>query len=262
LKQKLFAIPDLRLVVIDPLSSFTAADIDGDNQAGAAIMGALGALANDTGATVIGVHHTSKGNPKQPIRTLEQARAAIRGVSSLVDNSRFAYSLWAAGEDTSVKVTKTLGLPFNPREDMKMVVIGGLVKANEKSDESERYFVRDRQTGLLIDRTAEFLRAKPKATSDAMDALVAAVGAAANAGHWLPKKDDWCDHSEQLQSTVEYETHLKKLNLGRDELRHLVKKAIANRLIFETYINGGKEKGKIHLTVKDGPFYQDRRGRG
>jgi AAA domain len=85
LRAELTAIPDLKLLVLDPLSHFAAAKLDFDNQAGAALMAMLDAFAAETAAAVILVHHMSKSTVPT---NLTDARTAIRGAGSLVDNGR------------------------------------------------------------------------------------------------------------------------------------------------------------------------------
>jgi hypothetical protein len=85
-------IPDLALVVLDPLQCFVHADVNADPQAAAIVMAALNMLAAETGATVLATHYVRKEN-EAPMNA-QEARHLIRGSSALVDQSRFAIVLW------------------------------------------------------------------------------------------------------------------------------------------------------------------------
>jgi RecA-family ATPase len=88
--------PDpVRLVVLDPLARLGGSDAESENAVAARLMRELGGLADDAGAAVVVVHHTTKA-----------ARAAgtadgtgIRGASGLVDGSRWAAELTAVDEE-------------------------------------------------------------------------------------------------------------------------------------------------------------------
>jgi len=96
-REALSKIDNIALIIIDPLASFVAADVNTDPSAGAFVTGSIAALAKETGATVILVHHMNKGN-KEGINSPVEARAAIRGTTAIVDGVRLAYCLW---EETS-----------------------------------------------------------------------------------------------------------------------------------------------------------------
>ncbi len=74
-----------RLVVIDTLSRFHACD-ENDNGAMAGIVARLASIADQTGAGVLYLHHTSKSAATQGQGDQQQA---ARGASALVDNARW-----------------------------------------------------------------------------------------------------------------------------------------------------------------------------
>jgi hypothetical protein len=158
LREELLAIPDLKLIVIDPLSSFVAANLDSDNMAGAALMAALGALAAQTGATVMVLHHFAKGAGAK-ITSLSDARNAIRGASSLVDNSRWALTMWEVDDNEAATALKALG---RASTGTGVVYAGGLAKSNAPAEKSRRVLVRDPTTGILQDQTEALRRAAPR----------------------------------------------------------------------------------------------------
>lgn len=174
LRDDLGKIPDLKLLVLDPLSHFAAAQLDKDNQAGAALMAMLGAFAAETGAAVMLVHHMGKA--AQP-SNLTDARTAVRGAGSLVDNGRWTLAMWEAAEDTAQGVLKTLGQEERARA-AGVVYLGGLAKGNAPSDKVLRTLVRNAATGLLEDVTEQLAAARPQ-QAELDEAALAALRAEA-----------------------------------------------------------------------------------
>jgi hypothetical protein len=60
LKEQLLAVDNLRLVIIDPMQAFVAADITASPETGQFVWSALSNIAAETGATVIVTHHMRK----------------------------------------------------------------------------------------------------------------------------------------------------------------------------------------------------------
>ena len=125
LRRQLLQISDLKLVVIDPLASFVSADINADPAVGAFTTGLFASVATETGAFILTCHHMAKGsgNASQKIRSPEQARAAIRGTTALVDGVRLAYSLWPVDNDYAKDVCKKLQIPFRHGDVFKGAVV-------------------------------------------------------------------------------------------------------------------------------------------
>lgn len=169
LRAQLLAIPDLKLVVLDPLSSFVSADINKDNVAGAALMTMLGELATTSGAGVMLVHHFAKAMVPTD---LSDARSAIRGAGALVDNGRWALAMWEADQDKGKKILKALGEPERARQS-GLVYFGGLAKGNAPGAKTMRTLVRSKATGLLEDQTDQIAAASPK--NDELDDAVIRV---------------------------------------------------------------------------------------
>ncbi|OSM04467.1 AAA family ATPase [Magnetofaba australis] len=150
MRAELLEIPDLRLVVIDPLQSFAGGDVNSDPAAGAMFFARLGRIAAETGATTLVAHHFRKVGMK-PIHTAAEAREAIRGTTALVDGGRWSYALWEADSDEAEKVCEKL----NERYIREKVFKGAVVKSNWPTDKSIRTYVRDASTGLLGEKTME-----------------------------------------------------------------------------------------------------------
>lgn len=166
LRSQLLEIPDLRLVVLDPLSSFVSADINKDNVAGAALMGMLGELATTSGAAVMLIHHFAKATVPTD---LSDARTAIRGAGSLVDNGRWALAMWEADEDRAYSALKALGQPERFKQ-AGIVYMGGLAKGNAPGAKTMRTLVRSKSNGVLEDQTDTIAATVPR--SDEVDDVV------------------------------------------------------------------------------------------
>ncbi|KQV33126.1 hypothetical protein ASE37_18870 [Rhizobium sp. Root268] len=176
---ELVSIEDLRLVTLDPLASFAHVQINEDPAAGAFVCASLGALAAQTRASVLVLHHMKK--VAKPIESLADAREAIRGSTALVDGLRLAYALWPAEEKRGRAICKDLGVEYAANK----VVFGGVVKANGAARRIVSTYVRN-DFGLLVDRTVG-IGASGLPQDDLLEQLVAAIAAAAEAGQPLTK---------------------------------------------------------------------------
>lgn len=150
IREQLRAIPDLRLVVIDPLQAFVMADVNADPAAGQYMWSALATICAQTGATVMLLHHMRKDG-SQKVETAEDARHAIRGSTALVDGARLAYALWKPSEDKA----RTSCAVLDAEHDSGAIVMGAVVKANEQADLTVRTF--HRQPGGLLDDVTEIV---------------------------------------------------------------------------------------------------------
>jgi len=148
---------NVQLVCIDPLASFSHAPINEDPAAGQFVCTSLANLAAELDATVLTAHHMRKPGHGHPIKTLGDAREAIRGTTALVDGMRLAYALWPVEEEENRKICKELGIAYSANS----VVRGGVVKANGPTSRLIATYVRDK-TGLLIDCSARLRLSAPK----------------------------------------------------------------------------------------------------
>ncbi len=145
LMTQLDRIPDLALVIADPLQAFVAADVTSDPAAAQFMWTAFSELCARKNATFIFTHHMRKDGSAK-IVTAEDAREAIRGVTTLVDGSRFSYCLWTASEEDGKAVCQQAGTSYAPRK----VAYGAIVKANDEHDNSIHTYIRA-PSGLLVD---------------------------------------------------------------------------------------------------------------
>lgn len=247
LMEQLARIPDLRLVMIDPLASFVSADINADNTAGAYIMGQLAAACERFGATFLLLHHFTKGNAKDPITTPEQARVAIRGVSALVDNARVCIAVWPAVEKTARSVCKVLDLPFT----RNAVAQAAVVKSNAPARREVVVLVRNAQTGLLESRTADIAERRVR-TEKKLSLLVAAIEAQAKAGTPytitdLIAKDLKRSRWESLPPETQEAIH-------KSEAERLVERLLKSGVVVKADEKpAGRMRGGPWLTTKGGP---------
>jgi hypothetical protein len=165
------------LVGFDPMASFVHADINADPAAGAFVTGLLAGLATELNATVLVAHHMSK--TRAPISTPEEARAAIRGSSAIVDGVRYAYALWAMEEQHGRRVCKALGVEWS----RNFLFQGAIVKSNAPADRSIRTYARDMHTGLLVDRSERVTANRSMRHELEQEELVNAIASAAAAGY-------------------------------------------------------------------------------
>lgn len=73
--EQLRAVPDLKLIIIDPLQAFVTADITKDPAAGQYMWSAFAQVCAETGATVIACHHMRKEGIPQRKRARESSPA-------------------------------------------------------------------------------------------------------------------------------------------------------------------------------------------
>lgn len=147
LATQLRAVPNLKLVIIDPLQAFVTADVTSDPAAGQFMWSSFSQLCAETGATVIVCHHMRKEGSNR-IVSADDAREAIRGSTALIDGARATYALWTASEDQTRRVCIEAGVDVRP----KRVINGAVVKANDEHDWEIHTYLRA-DSGLLEDAT-------------------------------------------------------------------------------------------------------------
>lgn len=236
LKSQLRSIPDLRLVVLDPLQAFVGADINTDPAAAQYLCACLGALAIETGATILVTHHFRKqGDVNNPAK----AREAVRGSSALIDGMRGVYALWPADDDHGRKIAAELGLEYR----VGRVVHGAVVKANWPADLSVHTYVRN-DDGLLVDRSNE-LRRDQFDRVELQQALVNAIEHAAENGKPYTKTGGNGVYKRRNELPP-------RLRMGRNRLEDFVQDALLAGLITQAAAKGSKS---VHyLDVPSGPF--------
>jgi RecA-family ATPase len=167
IKEQLLAIPDLKMVVFDPLQNFTTLDLNAPENS-QYICGVMAELATVTGAAVFVSHHMKKTDKQ--ITTIAEAREAIRGTTALVDSLRGAYALWPESETETRKVCTALGYEYK----YGSIVRGAVVKANGDADRNIKTNHRD-GNGILQDVTDRLTTNRIIDSTVLVDAIVAAA---------------------------------------------------------------------------------------
>jgi len=242
IRKQLLKIPDLKLVIFDPLASFILADINKDPAAGSFTTGLLSSLATETGAAVIVAHHMSKGSSDKPIVTPEQARDKIRGTSAIVDGVRAAYALWMPDRTQSRRICETLNVDWSPNR----VFYGAVVKSNGPADRSTKTFVRN-ENGLL-EVMDEAIRQTKKSQKEVLNILLQDIKSAAENGRPFTKTGlAGCYHRrEELSPEIR--------GLGKKALDDFVQDLLEAKEI-QKNISKGSTVPKW-LDVPNGPFSQ------
>ena len=240
--EQLTKIPDLRLLVIDPLASFVHADINADPAVGAFTTGLLASLATETGAFTLICHHMAKGsgNAAQKIRSPEQARAAIRGTTALVDGVRLSYALWPTDNDYAKDICKKLQQQFT----YGCVFKGGVVKANGPADKSVKTYVRN--SAGLLEVADEQLKSMKTPRDILKGRLVDDVREKADEGR--PYTVTGNGGLYAMRHSLSPELQL----LGRDMLVNLANELLNEGAIAKCYFKGNSAN---HLDVPFGPIW-------
>ena len=126
LVEELKTIPNLQLVVFDPLQAFTTGNISSSNEVGQLWGSYCANISARLGVTTLTVHHLSKTALTNDSDDALSHRAEIRGASSITDSVRFAIAMWLADSDTCEKICLDQGIEF----DRMAVVKASLVKSN------------------------------------------------------------------------------------------------------------------------------------
>lgn len=233
-------IPDLKLVVIDPLASFAHIDVNTDPHAGAFFTGALAEIAKTTGATVIVAHHMTKAAISSK-RGQEDPREMIRGTTALVDGARAAYTLSAMPAKEGQKICKALNQIWQPNK----CFYGALVKSNGPGDRMIKKFIRN-AFGLLEVRNLE-LEAQKLPYEEIRTLLIEDIAQAAIEGRpfqHTSKKAGIYARREELTDQLQ--------KLSRNKIEAYVRDLIDNRYIVKARYN--TEKTPQWLDVPSGPF--------
>jgi hypothetical protein len=237
LRDQLKKIPNLALVVLDPLQVFVLADVNADPMVAAFAMALFNRLAAETGATVLVLHHVRKD--KEAPKNLQEARHLIRGTSALVDQARVAVVLWSPSDADIRKTCKHLKVDHAPNA----VVLGGVVKANDGA--SRKVWTLHRQpSGLLRDVSVE-AAAKTITGAELEKALLTAIATAASQGRPYTKRGVSGLHPRRAELGGELAA------LGRDKLEEMAQELEAAGRVVTALATGTTVKW---LDVPDGPF--------
>lgn len=229
------------LVVIDPMSSFMAVDINSKPEVGQQVQNKLAALASELNCSIIIAHHMNKS----VITSAEEARNAIRGTSGLVDGARGAYAMWpllGRAETRAKRICHILDIEYKP----KRVVMGALVKDNFPGDTNEHIYVRN-DNGLLVERSEQIKALSSDNDSIAMDILLDAIEEQASAGNPFTVSGR---ESGLFERNYDLPEELR--SLGRDKIRALAERLLVEKKLVKCAAKGSKTRQ--FLDVPNGNF--------
>ncbi len=130
------SIPNLELVILDPIQAFVGAPTN-DNEVGQLYSQLCQMIASKYNCCTLSVHHMSK----QGLVGIDDpmaARQSIRGASSLVDSTRFCLALFLCDEDSGREICLKYGVEY----DRLKVIRAAVVKANSDADMSVKTMIR------------------------------------------------------------------------------------------------------------------------
>lgn len=239
LKAELLEIPDLKLLIIDPLQAFVMADVNADPAAGQFMWSAFASLCAETGATVIVPHHMRKEGAAS-IKTADEAREAIRGSTALVDGARLAYALWKASETDARNMCARLDVDYAPER----IAFGAVVKANDKADRSVQTYVR-RDSGLLVDQSDRVATSSaPKGVSVAQaQELVNEIGRAFEGA--LQGHGEGYAVSAQSGERQAWKLVMKRTGCAQAEAKTLVEDWVMNGVLQTETVNKKTHKNAL-----------------
>ncbi|WP_265041148.1 MULTISPECIES: AAA family ATPase [unclassified Wolbachia] len=239
--KQLEEIKDLKLIVFDPLASFIHADINADPAVGDYLMCLLSDLACSTGAAIITAHHMRKPKGEKPILTVEQARDAIRGTSALVNGVRCSYAFWPIEDTAKLEIFRSMG--ETPRQNA--LFSGAVVKANGLADRTVRTYLRNQETGLLEDITAQ-LKVKDISDKSLKIYLINAIKRSAIAGHPFTHTGSTGVYKQRHRLPEIFHS------MGRDRLERVVQELLQAKQLVKGMSKGSREDK--WLDVITGPF--------
>ena len=235
-------IPNIKLIVIDPLASFIMADVNADPAVGAFTTGLFASLATETGAAVLVAHHLSKTKTK--ISTPEDARALVRGSTAIVDGARSVYVLWGTDEKEGKMKCKHLGLPWQRNR----IFFGCLVKSNGPGDRDIKTYARN-DAGLLQPVDTRIKVAANEDKTEILDYLESDIRHYAEVGHPFSKTGTngiW-ERKEILRPELR--------DVSQKMLRQCVDILKGEKRVVAVAPRGSKLKS--YLDVPEGPFTEE-----
>lgn len=243
LKAELMEIPDLKVIVIDPLQAFVMADVNSDPAAGQFMWSAFASLCAATGATLIIPHHMRKDGAAK-IKTADEAREAIRGSTALVDGARLAYALWKADAEDGREMCSRLDVDFAPER----IAFGAVVKANDQANREMQTYVRQ-ESGLLADNTARLAAASRKrAGGPSMTDCQAIIDEIANS--WTAacegRGEGWALHPNTAERQA-WKLVQRRSGCATDEAKRLVADWNANGVIQMQEYNSKAHKTALRV---------------
>lgn len=138
LRQSLSEIPDLKLLVIDPIQSFVSGDLN-TSQTAQMYAQFCASLSNQFGISVLSIHHLNKSAISEGnTNSVLNARSSIRGSTALTDSHRAVTVMYLDSEENTEKICFEEGIEYN----RMAVVKSALVKSNSEADTNIKTLIR------------------------------------------------------------------------------------------------------------------------
>jgi hypothetical protein len=239
-------LPDLKLVVVDTLNS----TLHGEENSATVInefVRVASQVCGELGAALMLTHHIRKQGD-EPIKSVDDMKASIRGSSALPSAFRSVIGIWHC-PDYDRRLT---GLGLTPKRGLlwKMAVI----KANNPEMlQTERTLLRG-DVGLLMDVTAQDQFSVIN-IGERHAWLALAIERAANELH--PFSIEGKNAKSGLYKRRNELPHVLR-NIGPGEFLHIVDELLQRKVIVAASAKGGKDKK--WLDVPTGPIATDEEG--
>jgi len=240
IRQQLLAIPNVKLIVFDPMASFIMADINNDPASGAFTTGLMSSLAHETGATVMFCHHMKKADTSKGMSP-EKVRELIRGTSAIVDGVRSVYALWPAEYLYAQRVCRKMSTSY----ERNRVFNGAIVKSNGPSDRDIKTYLRN-ESGLLV-ACDDTIRQVSIDQRELDVLLVDSIAFAAKEGHPFTKTG-----ANGVVKEQKHRLYKELQSVGEKKLRSMIDRLLEEKEIVLASAKGGKTTK--WLDVPDGPF--------
>jgi hypothetical protein len=239
-------LPDLKLLVVDTLNS----TLHGEENSATIInefVRVASQVCGELGAALILTHHIRKQGD-EPIRNVEQMKAAVRGSSALLAAFRAGIGIWHC-PDFDRRLT-AMGLPPKRGQLWKAAVI----KANNpEMFDGEKTLLRT-DSGLLIDVTNRDQYSSVN-MGERHAWLALAIEEAARAGH--PYSVEGKNAKSGLYRRRN-ELPLPLRQVGPGEFQHLVDDLLNKKILAACAAKGGRDKK--WLDIPTGPIATDEAG--
>lgn len=248
--RQLRTIEDLKLVILDPLSSFVSVDINKDPMAGSFVQGRLAAMSKELGATIMYVHHMNKIAKDKGQMTIEDARNAVRGTSALVDGVRLVIAIWPGDKKSVEKVEQVKGCKCNFRN----VFNAAVVKSNCPADIDIHTLLRESNGLLKAVDFGEYDKYKPTREEE-KDMLVEAIRLSTLEGE--SEEGAPAFTKTGMDGIFERRTDLPPHfhNASKRHLWELMEELCSEKRLFHCSASVGSKSYKYY-DVLDGPFYR------
>lgn len=209
-------IPDVRLVIVDPIAPFMHDDENAAHIVNAFYQAVTPAVCKRMGAALLFTHHIRK---TEEIESVDDMKGAARGSGAIINNVRQAVGVWRAPH--YAKALRLLGEPVKRNKLFRAAVL----KSNAPDTFDEIKTLVRREHGAIEDVTFQVKKVFEGQDEEARAWLVFAVKKAAEANRPFSRtdKNGLFERRHDLPPTL--------ANLPREKLRALADDCLARALI-------------------------------